>query len=1055
MPEDNVNCHSSKRQHIISQIESTMTPLRLPLSRKQSIQSASQRRLRALPLNSQHADSLDVAPSSPLQIAVASHQKQQRQNSISYQNKLLQLQLMHNSNNVDYIRHNGNGSDYQIYGAESTTTNPYGYSSMRSNLKSAASEFSFIRPASSSNQHMSQSTLPHHYQGPSSRSFLIDKSSSQLQQSINRPVMAPTDPASFLAQQSDSNNNVLNSTGTPTGQAQQQQQYLINPTSGERIGLQQLVGLERMNYYPKGVAEFNPIMRDLPLKPNKNGPPLKDNNDSNSLSLTKGSSLTSSIACFFRRAFSRRSKKGPQRRSKLTEGCSKSLGTFDDGFIALASTPSAFSTGNKSCNDQNSEQTFQQQQQSQRMVDMIEAFTNKTFGEEAALRHELTRIDRPHQLSALSPNLEQSVFKVTPRRLPAYNFGSPLHKSNSISTTMGFNVADMKLRQGSYSRDNEMVDVAGSSILRRSTKVMSANLTPTFLHRGDPTLCESSSGQQQQFVHSPRAASRRDILPRPSSIYGQPSMISSPIISREGQNNFGMHRSSFHNSNLRDRGSNAGLESRRYPMMRTPFLDPTREVAEDVPSPTNDHGGQGHLNSSDNFDHHPNSRYPNELNISKQVPASHHARESRQQKAIVTPILQSPTMNTIYDNHPMVNDESLPSYSHYDNYNHLLASDRSQQSPFIYRPRVSGSITTQFQAKESTTHVPDDNPSGRSNSDYVSRLVQSNNLSRQIVSREDIHQLDHSQVVVGMNKKPAAIVAPSTPMHNSFSENFRNDPRSPSIDLNYRNHRQQYSSILESRSPAATRRSVGGGHTMSSPYKQSPLVNHQTRPVNTNQMIQTIIGDHDSQIMKPIINSASASKIRLDSAPSGSMRGEAIVEGFSSPHSTKGLATRVGSKYTDSRPFSISTRLSKTKDNLNRSSTNENSSSLHIPDKKGGDAIKEIECNNNSIQGSKNHELSSSCIPSKISGHQGSRDLNLRKFVDLDGQTESSGIDTNKTTNLSHSRPKNRLSKRRGLRELRRVGQEASSSREALNEISSNNVSLDGSEDTVLSYLPG
>lgn len=926
--QESTAAYNSRKQMI--NIESTVTPIR----RHQSIQgtpssSGQMRSSRPFPVpGGFQTTSLDLPNPPPISPMVAN---QGTPHITSYQQKLLQLQLLHNSNNVDYIRNNGSDTnDYQVYGS-----NYYGYSSMRSNLKSAASEFSFIRPYSANRN---QSTLPHQHH----QQQLLHLQQNALDNSNNQHGNVHPMRTSFNASSKgaanvqvvgDSNNNCL----SPLTK-----QFLVNPVTGERIINQ--------GAFVHGDPVPIPPMRELPLKPNKkrqtqnpssNGAIGDDLNSGSNL--PKSSSLTSSIACFFRRAFSRRSKKGSKRqRSRLAESCSSSLGAFEDGVTVVPVVPSAFSTGSKSVDghinnnkDFNNNNSHQQtvQQQSQRMVDMIEAFTNNrglanpAYIEQAAMVQ--SDAIRSQQYSAFNVD-----FNAAPR-LPAApplpstpnqlrrnvnHFGSPMHKSNSICATMGLSLVNnnnnnINNHRRVFPQDNGLMgpgsEKSESPMLMRSTKVMSAHLTPLMLQR-DPI--DPNAGPNHQFILSPRN-SKLDQMPRPSSIYGQPSMISSPIMSRDERNNFGAHRNSLHNHQFRDNTNNissnaaSGFEMRRYnQMMKAPFLDTTREVAEELASPNaevpNDLDQARAQAMADNRSPQ-TGRYFIKRDYTFDVINGSPSMRQHHQAAVVNPILQSPTMDTIYDNHPMLKTAELSTYSHYDNHQ-VQSPSTAQRLP----SNSMSSLKTQFIIRQQTQ--TDDQPSSLEDQYSGRRLMgakpQSYTPSRQSRLIDASERLPTVADMMMSNKKPSAIVAPSNPNHATqigirSDSNLMNDQH-----LNRMHNPQSPLIQSQSRSPMMSRRA----HPQQSHYQQSPLVSQQNRVLSKGDGTQaTIIGNSGDpnrhQIGQTAVSIAGAPGINLEPSLAASLLRGTNIDAYETATFDRGPAC----DEPNTKTFLVSTRLSK------------------------------------------------------------------------------------------------------------------------------------------------
>lgn len=1060
MPESasNDRLHNS-RQHMIN-IESTVTPSRAApsLMRQHWIQANSMQNS----TNNYQSSNQFGAPNVPSQRTPGSksfdthvsnspliQHPMSKPNITSYQHKLLQLQLLHNSNNVDYIRHYGTrpANDYQIYGPESVTTNHYGYSSMRSNLKSAASEFSFIRPSSSGH---SQSTLPHppyQQQNHSINQFVIKNRDSQAQLLNN--CSQPSNRGSLILNNNnlsspfnnkrltrDINNNDVSLAHNLCSPSNKQHCF-INPVTGERISSVNhhhhttvvnpvFASYKQAQDEPANVGALldNKMMaplRDLPSKPNKKraqtgtaGPHTQlvcsaSSGGESGQNLRKSSSLTLSIACFFRRAFSRRSKKSASKKvrssaTKLAESCNSSMGNFEDGNCVVPLVPSAFSTGSKSIDGGRKNQS-QHVVQSHRMIDMIEAFTNKTLAAAAEeTRNESSEgieFTASNQQIAPRPNqYKQSSQFVGSSRLSAgvsgtaadgslvnangvYNahdimtptqvrarlahaqlnqFGSPLHKSNSISATMGLSLAetsnlgrrallyDNELLVAANNNNNNSTTVAGGSpMMMRMNNVMNTNLTPLMSRANDSNQQHRASfeSSQQQYFMSPRTSMKVDQLPRPSSIYGQPSMISSPIMMRDevgtGRINFGNHRNSLHNQHFRDLqaakeglsnlGHSVGNSSRRQQMVKLPFmLDTTREVAEELASPTetSDLNSGNHLTgiSRNGLIESPLSQRLNGRKqtanrdiISSSPSSGRLLNHYHQQQAIVNPILQSPTMDAIYDNHPILSERiDFGSNSHHENH----ANPQTEQYHYQRHSHRSPSIkttnsTNNFQLHQSPSFVL------RQEDLYSSRNPRHSQGDTPKRSSSGRHHQDRGAFTVvdmlsGNNRKPSAIVVPST-ASNSFCEG------SSSPNHHY-THRNQDNASPSSASMILAQPNCGGKSPLmgrrsfnnTSHYQQSPLVSQQTRILTKGIGVQaTIIGDRPVDANKSRISDSFESsgagetkdgRIR-DSEPSLIQRtntGDPYECSISDRFDSE---SNHSSSKSNSKTFLVSTRLSK------------------------------------------------------------------------------------------------------------------------------------------------
>lgn len=798
-----VNC---TRQRMID-IESTVTPVRGHLMRQHSTQSKNR-----APLISSvgvHAASLDI-PSYVAQPAADPLPGQ-----ASHRHKLLQLQLLHNSNNVDYVRQGF--ADNQIYGPDSTA-NVYGYSSMRSNLKSVASEFSFIRPSSSSGYN--QSTLPHQItnMGPNA----------QVRQSKLMPttgqLIANNHPSGVGS--NDDNNNRISYLDPVVKEPFHGQQFLINPETGQRLLN------DRQSLLQGELDLISPPEGRLPLKPNKK----RNQSSTGNGKQGANASLTSSIAAFIKRAFSRRSKRHPKQQ-KLVGSCSSSLGPLDDGATNVPLIPSAFSTGSKSIDESSRGCRSGFNQQSLRMVDMIEAFNNKTLidGSNA------TRIDITQDV--IKPSFEASSAAFRPDahrdRTQINQFGSPLHKSNSISTTTGWDMTEVDLIRTPLHHRN-LHHAIGRSPSMRSNKVMSAHITPSELN-------SSQQNSRNFIILSPRTDHHQ--LARPSSIYGQPSMISSPIINRDDRSRFGLQRNSLRSQpSATDRcGSSSAFEFRRQQLIRGSLLDTTREVAEEVSSPVDESVSALYQLSQEqptNFAPTPSSRSKrhsspqtrflitsNRSELDPESPIS--MGQMQYKRAIVNPILQSPTMDTIYDNHPLFPNLST-THSLYDNHGQLAMTTsmslNDQRSPMLDRKSsqireanlVAGRLRDQNNPPQGPYYASSDNP------------------TRYIKSSDE----QSMSTYVTCGAKPAAIVAPSTPNHELSASSRGNQDlsNSPMRDTDtYMSRPSPVGKSVVQRSPMMGRRGLHGQVQ----YQQSPLVSMQTRVLTKSDGVQaTIVSDN-------------------------------------------------------------------------------------------------------------------------------------------------------------------------------------------------------------------
>lgn len=622
-------------------IESTVTPLRSrPFVRQQSMLVNNGRRMPP-PTRQQHSFDVSQTPNSQ-------HCNSQ-QPITSYHQKLLQLQLMHDSNHAHHGRNiNGAINDQQIYGPGS---NHYGYYSMRSNLRSAASEFSFIRPSSSDFNAPQQQPPPVPTQQAPFDTQSDSRGVAQLYNHSNAAfAFANTDYANHL-------NGRHNS-------AQMTPAHSQNPVQDS------IRAAEQFNNY-LALNGFTAPTRELPLKPNKK---RQHSGDGSHKSSSSSTAFGSSIAHFFRRAFSRRSKRRPQ----MVESCSSSLGgPHDDQFESIQRARSAVSASEGLMDQQHTSVN-----QQHRMIDLIEAFANKTAINNKTYSNLLQTRGRTdlaaNHLTPMRTSIQNDIS--IPSKLAQYQqqpmVNSPLHKSNSISTSSGLSGLNEMMRL-----NERQVIVNGpaspalnarnngpmwSPLITRSTKVMSVHLTPVAARK------ETFDHHESGYLNSPRRPMNFEQQPRPSSIYGQPSLICSPMNVQRDQRggDFGSHRSSIHSYHQRPERvgpSNSNIDMRRhYSVIKAPYLDTTREVAEEVSSPTTESKNVVNHDLQNN-----NRRSLSEdrdgLVVSNGLTPMNQVISKQRRSRIVNPILQSPTMSLIYDNHPMPMSTSGP-YSHYDNH---------------------------------------------------------------------------------------------------------------------------------------------------------------------------------------------------------------------------------------------------------------------------------------------------------------------------------------------------------------------------------------------------
>lgn len=751
----------------------------------------------------------------------------------------------------------------------SSNSNPYGdYSSARSALKSATSEFSFIRPNSPM-----LSTLPH-----SSRSMQFKQQLQQQQQQQQQDH----------EQEQQQYHETIPEQHILTADGQHKTTILTNENLGVRSsGMDQqqaLVSLPPMTMLDVNLAtnESNigdflaPPSRELPMKPNQKRASKK--------SMQKSSSLSSSIANFFGRAFTRsRSSSRKQSRNKtgttLHNKDNIVVGIFDETnlsyapIIAQQNNISNPDSDKSICQISNHQQSppFQQQQkqqylqqQPQKMVDMIKAFTDQTMPngqddlcEQEQLHQEVHQQIQTHQNPpTLMANLEKHrshysrpqaiaefAASVHNQNSPIVNpaisnnnsnriLMSPMHKSNSVIAGSGGNLTQIDLINGlldhrsSYNPINinggdqhPQINAANGNFPPRS----SYDRSPVSFIRRHPTVCSPS---------------------RPSSIYGQPSLVSQPgsLIDRPF---FGNHRNSLHH--VRDGTGNL--------VMMMPSLDTTREVAENIASPTSPiKSPLKQANSNNNIKISNHGHYDHGSN--------HHLDHNRRSSqidptncAVVSPFHQSPTLNNIYDNHPGL--MRPPDNFLYDN-----------QASLYISSKVSDSMPSHlFMAANSNNSNNNINNNNSSNNNFNSNqmhidgdpyrrtshyLPGSVNLpgtrqSSASIHEANLHRNSQSNITANMIK-PSAIVTPNSPKShyqhlNDYQIPSNNAPIRSSLE-----HQIYKPSTSRSMSPGVISPLVG---RRNSNYQQSPLVTRSTRA-----------SDHVS--ISPSINLVGAPGVKLD-----------------------------------------------------------------------------------------------------------------------------------------------------------------------------------------------
>jgi len=839
-------------------IESTVTPLRGPLNmikRQQSLQAQRRPMLQSW----QQSNSVDV----PSNDALTSSQLPQ--SGASYHQKLMQLQMLHRNDGRD--RNGQNSNEFQIYSPDSVATTTYGYYSMRSNLKSAASKFSFIRPDLFNNQPREfdqdnteqKSTLPPQLNAiyrSDSGSVRSKRATNFLQNRMSFVMESPE--RKVLSTSNDHNNNSINVDHIRSEVAGNRNFPEVQEPNlgGDQITLAQLVA----------------PTRELPLKPNKK----RSNNSARNCLIPEKepSSIPGGIVGFFRRAFSRQSSKLKKRKLRLGESSSSSL-TFDENSFPTPFVQSAFSTGEKNV-------AQEQTTASQKMIQMIEEFANRTIidqnyrqqnalGLSAGANFQINQLPGQSQhLAQLHTSQSQLPLLLSPSndsgRSRGINFGgqqlnnrhlsSVLNKSSSVSgniASVNFGSEPMSpisvveqrniISQGRNTPIVSQIE-SNSPVVMRSPRVMSANLTPLFSRLN----LQSSNESEFHDGMSPRALVR-EANQRPSSIYGQPSLISSINSSPQMDSlaNLGAHRNSLRNGRISDYD---WQKNRRSHLMRGPFLDTTREVSEEVSTPMNDN-----VDFLDGFQR--TSAY------------SGQPSQPYNQSNNFNPILHSPTMHTIYDNHPRLQSVARN--------NHLHPAQFNEQSYYGNNPGIQ-----QMKLSSSNSFA---------NGQQRGLLLQSDNLQNDALlarppsnrsAADYIHHQKPSYNPLVVYNKPAAIVAPRTPQRSMLVNctptraSFRSvgpnqDPYGLERSSNgYMGNQQRIQRGLNaSASPMASRRLFQHEPPLlnsNMPMQSSPLVNDYTRFIKRNDGFKGTIIDSESNAdySQPIIDRSKSTGVHLE-----------------------------------------------------------------------------------------------------------------------------------------------------------------------------------------------
>jgi hypothetical protein len=792
-----------------------------------------------------------------------------------------------------------------------------------SNLKSAASEFFFIRPNSSEFHPSKPKLLP-------SQAHLVEHHDniSQLHRQNNRASL-------LLAHNHSLDHDSYRGGPTTSGQQSIHDQSIIRGNTATRLSSHQSFN---------GFYDLAGSNQDFPIKPYKKRQQLTGHKSQPQKKPT--STFGSSIVHFFRRVFSKRSK----RKAKLAESCSTSLGdAVDDKFESIQRARSAFSTTDGARLDRTiiAEQQQSATKQSQRMIDLIEAFANKTAVNQEAYDKlpDLNVNQTPQRLSTIQQILITQNDAGRPKNIAQrhlhQSIGSPLHKSNSISTSTGLSGLNEMMRMNEL---HMMMNGQNSPVLfgprngptslpmitsDRSTKVMSANLTPLYNRK------EFHDHEVRNFA-SPRRSTNLEHLPRPSSIYGQPSMIASPISSnvrdfRAGY--FGSYRNSIHSYHQRYdwNAMNHGNDLRRlHPTIKAPILDTTCEVAEEVSSPTTE--SKTFIDYGSNINRQPVSiDYQDKSKvINESMPKTKPIQQQR--RAIVNPILQSPTVSLIYDNHPMpMSSGGGGAYSHYDNHR-----------PIEYQQSMS-SMDLSMHSYPKNPGMDVEDSIRRDNNNNFNAIISPLISNRNSKVRQSYHLSNHTNALVTPSHRNSRLPQLQMNHKSSYSPDMEKNlfnhvkpaamisPSNSSIlhaqDLSYTPlHSATGSSLINhSYNPYSQSSAVPNAIVKPSPikiqqqtyshYQQSPLVNRQTRVINRGDGVQATITCHEPNFSnghpEAVINIAGAPDLNVE--PS---LGQSLLRGtnINAPEASAAeLQTGSSGDNTNSKTFTVaSSRLSKT-----------------------------------------------------------------------------------------------------------------------------------------------
>lgn len=810
-----------------------------------------------------------------------------------YREKLMELQMMHADANYGKLGADSDvygGNDFQLYqtsnniSAHNNGTN-YGYGSMRSNLKSAKNEFAFYRPESTKGYLQDYRRMPHHQSTLPRKPFRDDllPSSTNFQSPNSSPSFlqsAMKQRASLILDINNGNRSSLPRT------------YVDQDTSSPLQSASVVVNKSHQQFInntnnDESISERSTSNRELPIKPNR-----KPNNQRAKDQIKSSSTLKSSIIQFFRYAFWSSKRKSKHKRNKSVRSagsCASSLCAYDDGVGFVPIIPSAFSTGGKSIAARKQEVDAMEVSQQLRVVDMIEAFASDQV-EQQHHQHQqpkfknqkhkklnstvVTTNDRMKHVEMKSH--KSTVLQNNNIRQHFNQFGSPLHKSNSISTTM--------------STTNSLKDTDNLqriSMLARCHESKGLIASPMLSRRLDVNLITESPNRYNKSASNNR-------LPRPSSMYGQPSMMFSHSPSRNDCTEFASqsNRNSIHGILLDHTSGNDMV-----PIDQVQGLLDTHDQKTGLERNNNCELNEQYDLTNDFSD------LDNMIALQQkqQFFDNLHSRYSKQQntrKAVVNPIQQSPILDSIYDNH-------VPSFRHnYDNMNDQYRNTNSQSyydNGTLVDQQTSNAIHMSMQSGTAF----DTTPSKVFQSGYVSNHHSDkvNGNSNDNLSKN----CEMNQSRIYYNKKPSAVIAPSTPNHIRHDSNLSMIPNS-------------------ARSPLANRRA------MQTNYQQSPLC-RQTRVLNkANGLQTTIIGEEriegssntpDGVIEQKVINIAGAPGVNLDPSLAASLLKGTNIDVYETS-TFKKSSKQSGELVTNEKAFVVSRRLGQ-----NASDNNSNADNNH------------------------------------------------------------------------------------------------------------------------------